>query len=163
MISTPGTCVIASRTSSRLSSSPAFSTEMEAPVCDSGTVVPVAVNDRIVIPRGSDVNGTIVAVKDKKGKGDLYALDWLEEEEHDIAITETAGHPGCIVGTVEVYDLRKYPDTDTGADFEILLRNPQRMEPVPFKFMSRGRIAKINGPSSLPPRSGRAPTGKPDA
>lgn len=38
-----------------------------------------------------------------------------------------------------------YPDTDTGADFEIMLRNPQRMKAIPFKYTSRGRIARIKG------------------
>lgn len=36
------------------------------------TAVPVAAGDRIVIPRGSNVFGTVVEVKGAKGKGDLY-------------------------------------------------------------------------------------------
>jgi hypothetical protein len=36
------------------------------------TLVPVAVNDRVVIPRYSDVQGTIVMAKTAKGKRDIY-------------------------------------------------------------------------------------------
>jgi hypothetical protein len=36
------------------------------------TAVPVAAGGRVVIPRGSTVFGTVVAVKDAKGKSDLY-------------------------------------------------------------------------------------------
>jgi type IV secretion system protein VirB10 len=36
------------------------------------TAVPVAVENRVVIPKGSNVNGTVVESKDGKGKGALY-------------------------------------------------------------------------------------------
>jgi type IV secretion system protein VirB10 len=36
------------------------------------TAVPVAVSNRVVIPRGSNVNGVVVETKDGKGKGALY-------------------------------------------------------------------------------------------
>jgi type IV secretion system protein VirB10 len=36
------------------------------------TAVPVAVDNRVVIPKGSNVNGTVIESKDTKGKGALY-------------------------------------------------------------------------------------------
>lgn len=88
--------------------------------------------------------GTIY-LYDTKGKADYdFAVEWAEER--GVKIIADLGLPGHIVGTVEVYDSRKYPETETGADFEILLRNPQRIEAVPFQWTSRGRIAKVGGP-----------------
>lgn len=84
--------------------------------------------------------GTIY-LYDTKGRGDHYGAEWAEER--GVTISPEFGFPGCIVGTVEVYGSRKYPDTETGVEFEIMLRNPQRMEPMPFKWTSGGRIAKV--------------------
>ena len=83
----------------------------------------------------------VIYLYDTKGRGDPDGAEW--GADHKVAISKDAGSPGCIVGTVEVYGCRQYPDTDTGADFEILLRNPQRMTALPFKWTSRGRIAKV--------------------
>ena len=88
----------------------------------------------------------VVYLYDTKGRGDEDGADWALDR--DVEISKEFGFPGCIVGTVEVYDSRSYPDTDTGADFEIMLRNPQRIEPIPFKWTSRGRIAKVSKPES---------------
>ena len=86
--------------------------------------------------------GTIY-LYDTKGKADYdFAPEWAEE--HGVQISAEFGFPGCIVGTVEVYDSRKHPDTETGADFEVMLRNPQRTKALPFKWRSRGRIAKVS-------------------
>ena len=90
--------------------------------------------------------GTIY-LYDTKGKPDRdFAVEWAEER--GLQIDPEFGFPGCIVGTVEVYDCRKFPDTETGADFEILLRNPRPMRKLPFQWTSRGRIAKVGGPVS---------------
>ena len=90
--------------------------------------------------------GTIY-LYDTKGKADYgFAVEWAED--HGVEISPEFGFPGCIVGTCEVYGLRSGEDTETGADFEVMLKNPQRMEPVTFKFISRGRIAKVGGPLS---------------
>ena len=78
---------------------------------------------------------------DTKGKGDEGGADWAEDR--DLKIGADFGFPGCIVGTVEVCDSRRYPNTETGAEFEIVLENPQRMEALPFQRSSRGRIAKV--------------------
>ena len=83
---------------------------------------------------------------DTKGRGDDGGVEWADDR--GIEISKEFGFPGCIVGTAEVYGLRSGEDTETGADFEIMLRNPQRMEAVQFKFISRGRIAKVGGPLS---------------
>jgi hypothetical protein len=82
-----------------------------------------------------------VYLYDTKGRGDEEGVEWAAND--DVQIGAESGFPGCIVGTVEVYGCRAYPDTVTGADFEIMLRNPQRMAPMRFKFTSRGRIARI--------------------
>jgi hypothetical protein len=78
---------------------------------------------------------------DTKGRGDDDGVEWAQDRE--VEISAEFGFPGCIVGTAEVYGSRKYPDTETGADFEIMLNNPRRMEAMPFKWTSRGRIAKV--------------------
>lgn len=84
-----------------------------------------------------------VYLYDTKSRGDDDGVEWAAND--DIEISAEFGFPGCIVGTVDVYDCRAYPDTDTGADFEIMLHNPQRMKAIPFKYTSRGRIARIKG------------------
>lgn len=89
--------------------------------------------------------GTIY-LYDTKGRGDHDGVEWAEERK--IEISADFGSAGCIVGTVEVCGSRQYPNTETGADFEVMLRNPQRMKPVPFKWTSRGRIAKVGGMQS---------------
>ncbi len=83
----------------------------------------------------------VVYLYDTKGKGDPNGVEWLALREGEIS--SEFGFPGCIVGTVEVYGSRKYPDTETGAAFEILLRNPRRLEAIPFKWVSGGRIARV--------------------
>jgi hypothetical protein len=83
----------------------------------------------------------VVYLYDTKGRGDEDGVEWAAED--GIEISAGVGSPGCIVGTAEVYGCRAYPDTDTGADFEIMLRNPQRIDAMPFKYTSRGRIARI--------------------
>lgn len=84
----------------------------------------------------------LIYLYDTHGKADYdFAPEWAKDR--DVEISPEFGFPGCIVGTVEVYDLRKYPDTETGAAFEIMLRNPQRMEPLSFKWTSGGRISKV--------------------
>ena len=89
--------------------------------------------------------GTIY-LYDTKGKPDSdFAPQWAEDR--GIEISAEFGFPGCIVGTVEVYGSRKYPETESGAEFEVMLRNPQRMEALPFKWTSRGRIAKVGQPA----------------
>lgn len=82
-----------------------------------------------------------VYLYDTKGAPDNHGVEWAADRK--VEIKAQAGSPGCIVGTVEVCDARSYPATETGADFELLLRNPQRINPVPFHWRSRGRIAKI--------------------
>jgi hypothetical protein len=86
----------------------------------------------------------LIYLYDTKGKGDADGVDWAEDR--GVEISMEFGFPGCIVGTVEVYDSRTYPQTETGAQHEILLRNPQRMDAVQFKWPNRGpgRIAKIS-------------------
>ena len=87
--------------------------------------------------------GTIY-LYDTKGRGDEDGVDWASDRE--VEISKEFGFPGCIVGTVEVYDCRSGEyETETGADHEILLRNPKRMKAMPFKWTSRGRIARIQG------------------
>jgi hypothetical protein len=83
----------------------------------------------------------VIYLYDTKGDGDDDGVEWAKDR--DVVISAEFGFPGCIVGTVEVYDSRKYPDTETGAEFEIMLRNPQRIEAMPFKWASRGRISKV--------------------
>lgn len=83
----------------------------------------------------------VVYLYDTKGRADESGVEWAGDRK--VEISREFGFPGCIVGTVEVYDCRAYPDTDTGADFEIMLRNPQRMDATPFTYTSRGRIARI--------------------
>ena len=92
--------------------------------------------------------GTIY-LYDTKGCGDLDGPDWAED--YNIKISADFGWPGCIVGTVEVYGIRSFGETETGADFEILLRNPQRFLPIEFRFRSRGRIARVPSPESRAP------------
>jgi len=82
-----------------------------------------------------------VYLYDTKGNGDPDGTEWAADRA--VKVEAGAGHPGHIVGTVEVYECRKYPMTETGADFEIILRNPKRLAPIPFKWTSRGRIARI--------------------
>jgi hypothetical protein len=82
-----------------------------------------------------------VYLYDTKGRGDDDGVDWAAQD--DVKISAEFGFPGCIVGTVEVVECRS--DTMTGEDFEMVLRNPKRMKPVPFKYTSRGRIARIKG------------------
>jgi len=84
----------------------------------------------------------VIYLYDTKGKADYdFAPEWAED--HEVEISPEFGFPGCIVGTVEVYGSRKFPDTESKADFEVMLRNPQRMEATPFKWTSCGRIAKV--------------------
>ncbi|HKO43319.1 MAG TPA: hypothetical protein VJU84_08515 [Pyrinomonadaceae bacterium] len=83
----------------------------------------------------------VVYLYDTKGRSDEDGVEWAADLE--VEISAGFGSPGCIVGTVEVYDARAYPDTETGADFEIMLRNPQRMDAMPFHYTSRGRIARV--------------------
>jgi len=84
--------------------------------------------------------GTIY-LYDTKGPGDFDGEDWADER--GVKVGHQFGFPGCIVGTVEVYGIRSFAETETGADYEILLRNPQRVHATPFRFRSRGRIARI--------------------
>lgn len=79
-----------------------------------------------------------VYLYDTKGRGDEDGVEWAEND--DVQISAEFGFPGCIVGTVEVYGCEgeeRY--------FELLLRNPQRVQAIPFKYTSRGRIARIKG------------------
>lgn len=82
-----------------------------------------------------------VYLYDTKGKGDEDGVEWALDR--GVEVSAEFGFPGCIVGTTEVYGCREYPDTETGAEFEIMLRNPERMDAVPYKYTSRGRIARI--------------------
>ena len=54
-------------------------------------------------------------------------------------------HPGCIVGTAEVYDIQNFTDANEEADHEILLKNPIRFKkPVKFAWPQGAiRIARI--------------------
>lgn len=79
-----------------------------------------------------------VYLYDTKGKGDEYGVDWAAGD--DVEISAEVGFPGCIVGTVEIYDCEEWE-----GEFEVKLRNPQRLEAIPFKYTSRGRIARIKG------------------
>lgn len=83
-----------------------------------------------------------VYLYDTKGNGDEDGVEWAAED--DIEISADAGSPGCIVGTVEIYDCEEYE-----GEFEVKLRNPQRLKTIPFKYTSRGRIARIKGDSSI--------------
>ena len=85
----------------------------------------------------------VIYLYDTKGKGDEDGVEW--GADHNVEVAPGTGNPGCIVGTVEVYGCRAYPATETGADFEIMLKNPQRLAPVSFRWTSRGRIAKVKG------------------
>jgi hypothetical protein len=88
----------------------------------------------------------VIYLYDTKGKADYdFAPEWAEGQ--GVVISPEFGFPGCIVGSVEVYGFRPADDeeSETGNP-EILLRNPQRMEAVPFTWISRGRIAKVGGP-----------------
>jgi len=85
----------------------------------------------------------LIYLYDTKGRGDDDGAEWAADR--DVEISAEFGFPGCVVGTVEVFDLRRHPATLTGADFEILLKNPHRVEAAPFKWRSRGRIAKVGG------------------
>jgi hypothetical protein len=73
------------------------------------TAVPVAANDRVVIPRGSDVIGTIVAAKAAKGKRDLYirfdTLTLPNGTSHDLRGRPDGSKEGKVAG-----------QTDTGGE-----------------------------------------------
>jgi hypothetical protein len=73
------------------------------------TAVPVAAGDRVVIPRGSDVLGTIVAAKAAKGKRDLYirfdTLTLPDGTSRDLRSRPDGGKEGKMAG-----------QTDTGGE-----------------------------------------------
>lgn len=73
------------------------------------TVVPIAANDRIVIPRGSNVTGTITEAKPARGKRDLYIrFDMLtlpDGTTFDLRSRPEGGKEGKVGAT-----------TDTGAE-----------------------------------------------
>lgn len=69
------------------------------------TAVPVAVNNRVVIPRGSDVAGTIVATKPSRGKRDLYirfdTLTLADGTAHDLRARPDGGKEGKVAGQTD--------------------------------------------------------------
>lgn len=73
------------------------------------TAFPVAIDDRVVIPRGSDVIGTIVAAKGTKGKRDLYirfdTLTLPDGSSRDLRARPDGGKEGKVSG-----------ETDTGGE-----------------------------------------------
>jgi type IV secretion system protein VirB10 len=69
------------------------------------TAVPVAVNNRVVIPRGSDVAGTIVATKPARGKRDLYirfdTLTLPDGTARDLRARPDGGKEGKVAGQTD--------------------------------------------------------------
>jgi type IV secretion system protein VirB10 len=69
------------------------------------TAVPVAVNNRVVIPRGSDVAGTIVATKPARGKRDLYirfdTLTLPDGTTRDLRSRPDGGKEGKVAGQTD--------------------------------------------------------------
>ena len=74
--------------------------------------------------------GTIY-LYDTRGKSDDYGFEWAEDEGVKSS-TLGIGHPGHIVGTVQILGVRGNSDCAESDAFEILFRNPKRMRPVPY-------------------------------
>jgi hypothetical protein len=69
------------------------------------TAVPIAVENRVVIPRGANVNGTVVESKDGKGKGALYirfdSLMLPNGVTRDLQARPEGGSEGKIAGAAD--------------------------------------------------------------